>query len=141
MILFVDFLQKNGLILDFPSTPVTVQSTTPEIALPHNTPQPPVFRPEYKTEAQVSALICQPADVTNDCAVSEFGESTHFEFPQCSHPSLSIIEANRDLFRTTPGATSVAHHYIPTQGPPVHVPPRRIPAQYWAELERQMVIC
>ena len=50
----------------------------------------------------------------------------------------SIIESNRDLFRTTPGSTSVAHHYIPTEGPPVRVPPRRIPAQYRSEVERQI---
>ena len=62
-----------------------------------------------------------------------------FEFPQCSHPSLSsLIEANRDLFMMTPGAASVAHHYIPTQGPPVRVPPCCIPAQYRAEVERQI---
>ena len=81
-----------------------------------------MFHPENKKEAQVSTLIHQPADVTDDCAVPDFGEFSRFEFPQCSHPSLSlIIEDHRDLFRTTPGATSVAHHYIPIQGPQVHV--------------------
>lgn len=140
VILGVDFLQKNGLVLDFASTPVTVTSTTSNFTLPHSTPSP-VFHPEYKPEAhgQVSALISQPADVTDDCAVPKFGEPTRFEFPQCSNPSLSsIVESNRDLFRTTPGATSVAHHYIPTEGSPVRVPPRRIPAQYRVEVERQI---
>ena len=132
----VDFLlQMNGLILDFASTPVTVRSTTSYIRVPHSPPWPPVFHSEYKGEAWVSALIHQPADVTDDCAFPDFGESKHLEFPQCSHPSLSSVsEANWDLFRMTPGTTSVAHHYIPTQGPQVHLPPCRTPAQYGAEV-------
>ena len=82
VILGVDFLQKNGLVLDFTSTPVTVTSTTPNVTLPHSMPTP-VFHPEYKSEARVSALLSQPADVTDDCTVPKFGEPTRFEFPQC----------------------------------------------------------
>ena len=62
-----------------------------------------------------------------------------YELPECPLPSLTeIVQANQDLFRTTPGATTAAYHYMPTTGTPVRVPPRHIPAHYWKEVERQL---
>ena len=49
-----------------------------------------------------------------------------------------MLYRNTDLFRTTPGITQAALHYIPTNGTPVRVPPRRIPAHYRDEVERQI---
>ena len=36
------------------------------------------------------------------------------------------------------GATFVAHHYIPTVGSPVRVPPRRIPAHCHAQVQKMI---
>ena len=48
------------------------------------------------------------------------------------------MEEFKTLFRTLPGKTDNADHYIPTTGPPVRVPPRRIPEQYRPEVEEQI---
>ena len=42
------------------------------------------------------------------------------------------------MFRTCPGNTTMAEHFIPTTGTPVKVPPRRIPANYRSEVENQI---
>ena len=44
----------------------------------------------------------------------------------------------KELFRTRPGQTNLAKHFIPTTDSPVKVPPRRIPAHYRAEVEKQL---
>jgi hypothetical protein len=55
-------------------------------------------------------------------------------------PSADIIEDRAvyySLFTTVPGGTEVACNYIMT-GTPVRVPPRRIPAHYRQEIEKQI---
>jgi len=44
----------------------------------------------------------------------------------------------QDLFSTTPDHTSLVYHDIPTQGPPICVPPRKVPAHYRIEVERKV---
>ena len=61
------------------------------------------------------------------------------ELPECPAPALQrVIEEYQALFRTTPGVTKAAYHYIPTTGNPVRVPPRRVPAHYRQEVEQQI---
>ena len=77
--------------------------------------------------------------MTDDCAIPSFVHNNQYEFPSCSHSSLSdLVHANADLFQTTLGFTTVAHRYIPTNASPVRVPPRQIPAHYRMEVEKQM---
>ena len=45
---------------------------------------------------------------------------------------------NSSNSQTSPGKTDAAYHYIPTIGPPVHVPPRRIPIHYREEVLKQL---
>ena len=49
-----------------------------------------------------------------------------------------MIQDYKELFQTTPGVTNDAYHFIPTTGNPVKVPPRRIPAHYREEVEKQI---
>ena len=49
-----------------------------------------------------------------------------------------VIQTYRDLFRNTPGKTTLAQHYIPTSGPALKVPPRRIPAEYRDEVDHMI---
>ena len=59
--------------------------------------------------------------------------------PECPLPSLvQIVKADKDLFRTTPGTTTAAYHYILTTGTPVRVLPHRMPAHYRKEVEHQL---
>ena len=75
----------------------------------------------------------------DECAVPSVGDTVCYELPECPQPSLTqIVQANQDLFRTTPGATTAGHHYIPTTGTPARVPPCRVPAHYWKEVECQL---
>ena len=47
-----------------------------------------------------------------------------------------LLDRSKDLFRNVPGVTNLTHHFIPTSGPPIRVPPRRIPAEYRQEVEK-----
>ena len=59
------------------------------------------------------------------------------ELPECPVPALnSVVAEYKDPFRTTPGDTEEACHFIPTTGNPVKVPPRRVPAHYREEVDR-----
>ena len=59
--------------------------------------------------------------------------------PVCAIPTfLPILNEYKSLFRTSPGKTTAAEHFIPTTGNPVKVPPRRIPANFRAEVESQI---
>jgi hypothetical protein len=51
---------------------------------------------------------------------------------------MDVIHIYRSLFRTVPGGTEGACHYIISTGTPVRVPPRRIPAHYRQEIEKQI---
>ena len=44
------------------------------------------------------------------------------------------------LFKTLLGRTTAAHHYIPTNGSPTRVPPRRIPVHYKDEVQNQLQV-
>ena len=78
-------------------------------------------------------------DVIDECTIPDFGKATNFEPPECTYQELlTLVEEFKDRFCTTPGVTSEAQHFIPTTGNPVKVPPRRVPAQYREEVERQI---
>ena len=75
----------------------------------------------------------------DECAVPNYDDSPSLELPECPVPALlSVVREYQDLFRTTPGVTEEAYHFIPTTGTcnPVRIPPRRIPAHYRKEVDR-----
>ena len=133
VIVGVDFLQKNGLVIDLLSSPVKVCSTlmanTSSFQMPSKTVAP-VFHPQYQPAAQVSTITAnssQTANTMDNCAIPSFGEAVRLELPQCPNPRLAVtFRKFKHLFRTRPGATSVAYHYIPTVGSPVQVTPHCI---------------
>ncbi len=72
-------------------------------------------------------------------SVPSFQRSADVQLPECPKASfLAIVEEYQDLFWTNPGLTDQACHFIPTTGNPVRVPPRRIPAQYRKEVDKQL---
>ena len=144
VILGMDFLQKHGLVLDFTTTPVHV---TAHAGMSGDDGQKQELQPIVQAARKVKAKVCAveakiqlTEQVIDDYAIPQFGATPlQFEFPECSTTSFSpILEKYRDLFRTSPGHTNLAEHFIPTAGTPVKVPPRRIPANYSAEVEQQM---
>ena len=75
----------------------------------------------------------------DECAISLFGQPIAYDMPPCPHEQMSsVMQDYKELFRTQPGQTSLAKHFIPTTDSPVKVPPRRIPAHYRAEVEKQL---
>ena len=77
-------------------------------------------------------------DSVNECAIPLFDEVDLFDVPDCENRSLKSLAEK--LFRCSPGKTTVAEHYIPTTGSPIHVPPRRIPAHYREQVEKQIMV-
>ncbi len=105
------------------------------------------LRPVYEAACKAWAKVCAIAaiescstDVVDECAVPLFRGLTSYELPECPRPShMSIVHEYRDLCQTTPGKTEAAENFIPTNGNPVKVPPRRIADQYREEVERQIL--
>ena len=143
VILGIDFLRKHHLVLDFTSIPIGVKSRlTQEVC------QSPELELIWKTSEKVRAKTCAVVSTRelteeslDDCTVPLYYKShtpTH-ELPLCPLPLLSsLLEEHKDLFRTVPGHTDIAEHFIPTSSSPVKIPPRRIPANYRTEVQNQL---
>ena len=143
VILGVDFLQKNGLTLDFTTKPVTVCSSsdvdTILSKIPHTPVLPTTFHPAQRREAHVMTIAVEDkpsTDVVDECAVPNFGDTVCYELSEYTQSSLTQIAQEYQLkaCRTTPGA----YHYISTTVMPVCVPLHCVPAYYRAEVERQL---
>lgn len=149
VILGVDFLQENALVLDFGKTPVAVHRAAGCTGTPQRsetdaaTPQVIAM---YEASQKMRTKVCAVAaveepntDVVDECAVPLFHKPPHVELPECPNPLLrGVVKEYYELFRTTPGVTEAAQHFIPTTGHPVKVPPRRIPAHYRDNVEKQI---
>ena len=143
VILGTDFLQKHGLTLDFTADPVTVYQSRNELSdaeIPEQVQS--VWEAERATKKKrfaAAVLEDQTADVVDECAIPRFGGPVTYDFPKCEVSTFtSVIKEYKELFRTTPGSTTAAQHYIPTSGSPTRVPPRRIPVHYREEVEQQI---
>ena len=61
---------------------------------------------------------------------------SEYELPASTNSTfVSVVDQYKNLFHSIPGTTSVA---LPTKGPAIRVPPRRVPAHYHNEVERQI---
>ena len=133
VILGMDFLQINGIVLNFASRPIGVLTNKDFDTCTSDTLKP-IFDAERKTKAKVCAVTTvdgQTPDIIEDCTIPNFTNSTKFEFPTCTRPTLAaVINRHKSLFRNTPGTTSEAYHHIPTAGPPLRIPPQCITAHY-----------
>ena len=142
VILGVDFLQKYNLVLDFTSNPVCITSKAPDDSEMLPKSMKPIVDIAKKAKICAVQACDEPAGETIDnCAIPLFGKisSPVFDVPTCTHTLLlEVLEEHKSLFRTTPGHTELAEHFIPTTGTPVKVPPRRIPANYRMEVEDQI---
>eukprot|EP00731_Ephydatia_muelleri_P003131 Em0001g3131a len=100
----------------------------------------PIIQKAKSTSHFAAATRSQDEDVVDECAVPKFGNLVaSFELPECPRSELkTVVGKFKTLFRTLPGKTDYADHYIPTTGSPVRVPPRRIPEQYRSEVEEQI---
>ena len=150
VILGIDFLQQHGLVLDFAHSPIKVLPYCPESENCHENTicVPPdmqgIAKEATKARGELGAIMSigeSPEDVVNDCAIPRLDKTKviSFELPSCSSVDVtSLMNEFKELFRTTPGTTTVTQHFIPTSGPPVKIPPRRVPANYRKAVEEQL---
>ena len=143
VILGVDFMQKHGLVLNFSHSPVQVLYNNNNEKC--NKPDGlstflPIIQRAKSTSHFSAATKSQDEDVVDECAVPNFGNlMASFELPECPRSELrTVVGEFKTLFRTLPGKTDYADHYIPTTGSPVRVPSRRIPEQCRSKVEEQI---
>ena len=150
VILRVDFLQQQGLILDFTSSPMSVtvagqKRPTPVSAAPGPAPlpEPEALQAIRKGERERREKVCivasleKPAsDEADECVIPIFNEFADAEFLGFVKPCFEeTVRKARDRFVKTPGLTKLACHQIHTVGSPARVPPRRIPAHFQQEVQ------
>ena len=94
---------------------------------------------QWTKHCAVSSLSTTIEDQVEDYAIPVFSDAHSLEFPVCKISDLQpAVYEFQQIFKTTPGKTDVSYHYIPTTGPPVRVPPRRISIHYQEEILDQL---
>ena len=141
VILGIDFMQEHGIVLDFATNPIRItQQAVADYTLSRHDRD--ALSAAIKTKVKVCAVQAEPElseEALDDCAIPLFGQAIAYDMPPCPHEQLaSVMQDYKELFRTRPGQTNWAKHFIPTTDSPVKVPPRRIPAHYRAEVEKQL---
>ena len=140
-ILGLDFLQYHNLVLDFSGN--TVQVYPKSIQLPEEHQQLKQMVKDAQNNkphvGMIAALCTDSSVIPEECAIPDFGAPNTYELPEnCSGGFKQLVEEHKTLFDVRPGKTTLDCHYIPTKGPPIRVPPRRIPGHYRQEVIRQI---
>ena len=141
VILGIDFLQQHRLVLDFAYSPIKVLPNCPESANCVPPEMQGIVKEAAKARGELGTIMAigeSPEDVVNDCAIP-LTKAASYELPSCSSSELTpMMKEFKELFRAAPGTTTVTQHFIPTSGPPVKIPPRRVPANYREAVEEQL---
>ena len=141
VILGLNFLHNHKLTIYFSSSPRPVNLTIPQASNQNLQNLVPLFDANKKNKAKTCAVEALTEPSEDECAVSLFVDSVCNECDvlSCAVPTLSsLIGQYKSLFCKLPGSTTLAEHFISTTGTPVKVPPRRIPANYRQEVEKQI---
>eukprot|EP00731_Ephydatia_muelleri_P002618 Em0001g2618a len=140
-ILGVDFLHAQKLMLDFGQCPVRVcrQGSVPQRSVqsvPDSACTAAVNLNNKQGMDYDGGHVLQGEKDQEECAVPCFRNTDKIDFSTCPDGSfVDLLQSFKDLFKSTPGKTTLTHHLIPTTGSPLKVPPRRVPAEYRAEVE------
>ena len=118
VILGVHFLHLRGLVLDFTSHSVKIHHGGAH----HPTPQSAstVKAAIQSDESSLKELEMDRKDnkAEEDSTVPDFEDTGVYVMPEYTDGAFGkVIQTYRDLFRNTPGKTTLAQHYIPTSGP------------------------
>ena len=138
VIVGVDFLQQQHLSLDFSYCPVRVHHSSQEAASHNSSSEQKKYS---STTAAISSKNAEPEGNEDlhieQCAIPKFKKTDDVTLPEVEDKTLrQLLEEYKDLFRNSPGVTTLTHHFIPTSGSPIRVPPRRIPAEYRQEVDK-----
>ncbi|KAL5500108.1 hypothetical protein EMCRGX_G011611 [Ephydatia muelleri] len=134
----VDFLQQQHLSLDFSYCPVRVHHSSQEAASHNSSSEQKKYS---STTAAISSKNAEPEGNEDlqieQCAILKFKKTDDVTLPEVEDKTLwQLLEKYKDLFRNSPGVTTLTHHFIPTSGSPIRVPPRRIPAEYRQKVDK-----
>ena len=90
---------------------------------------------QWTKHCAVVLLSSTLEDQVEDYAITVFSDEHSLEFPICKISDLQpVVYEFQQIFKATPGKTDASYHCISTTGPPVCVPPRRIPIHYREEM-------
>ena len=115
-ILGVDFLLKYNLVLDFTSTPVSINPKTVN---------------EWEALSKSMKPLIDAFKKTRICAVEAYDEPAGEAIDSCAIPLFGKATL-------VPGHTELAEHFIPTTGTPVKIPPHKILANCRVDVEEQI---
>ena len=137
-ILGVDFLHAQKLMLDFGQCPVRVcrQGSVPQRSVQSVPDSACTSAVNLNNQQGMDSDGGHVLQGEEECAVPCFRNTDKIDFPTCPDGFfVDLLQSFKDLFKSTPGKTTLTHHLIPTTGSPLKVPPRRVPAEYRAEVE------
>ena len=140
VILGIDFLGQHELVLDFAFSRIKVLSCNQPVVADVQQ----IWKRASKVKGELGIIMAIgecAEDVVNDCAIPKLGkvETTPYGLPSCSSPDISpLCHEFKELLRSTPGTTTMKQHFIPTLGPPVKIPPRRVPANYRKAVDEEL---
>ena len=126
VILGLDFLQKHKMALDVTFNLVKISSQPNERDCSEIVKTVLDIARQVTNRACVVNLLTETTeDLVDDCAIPLFGKKPlQYDIPLCNISTLApLLDQYRNLFKTCPGSTNVAEHFIPTTGTPVKVPP------------------
>eukprot|EP00731_Ephydatia_muelleri_P011913 Em0006g807a len=143
--------KKQGLLLDFRTTPVTVLSTadaTKAEAIDIEEDEvllKTLLANSHKIRNKTCSAINRAndedvnKDIVEECAIPVFSDLAGKEPPQYVEQKFeAVVKEFGDLFSTQTGRTNMTSHHINTTGSPVRVPARRIPVHFRKEIEKQI---
>ena len=140
VILGTDFLSKHQVCLDYGKPAITINGIAVFKSSPQKEcPTPCKGRIWENSHHTLAVLGSEESTNINECAVPNFlaGGTNNCMLPECSNAYRSVVEEYKILFS---GRTEAIQHYIPTgSARPIRVPPRRIPAQFRDEVQRQIL--
>ena len=92
VILGIDFLQKHGIVLDFTTTPVTIQNTNPPPNIPTEVqPILELARHTISKVCTVASIVDSSEDIIDNCAVPLFDAVITYDTPQCQDPDFATL--------------------------------------------------
>ena len=142
VILGTDFLSKHQVCLDYGKPAITINGIAVFMSSPQKECPTPCKWRNWENSHTLAVLGSEKSTNINQCAVPNIltGGTNNCMLPECSNACRSVVEEYKILFSSIPGRTEAIQHYIPTGSAwPVRVPPRRIPAQFRDEVQRQIL--
>ena len=135
VILGIDILSKQKVRLDYSTDPVSIH--VGGLAVTSGRGSSSNATPSYM---YVASTAGGENDEVEEIAIPNFGDEVEYDIPPAPAELRDLVKRFEVLFSTVPGSRTVAHHTIYQQAdhPPVQVPPRRVPAHYRTEVERQL---